>query len=48
MLARLDGLQAAAFEEEYRKALAELYPVDDSGRVLMGFRRIFVIACRAT
>jgi trans-aconitate 2-methyltransferase len=47
VLARLDGREAAAFEEEYRNALAELYPPDDSGSVVMGFRRIFVIACRA-
>ena len=47
ILARLDDAGAAAFEAEYRAALAALYPPDESGTVLMPFRRVFVVASPA-
>jgi len=44
VLARLGSADAASFEAEYCAAVAELYPPDELGQVLMPFRRIFVIA----
>jgi trans-aconitate 2-methyltransferase len=32
------------FEEEFKAMLREAYPADSAGRVLLPFRRIFVVA----
>ena len=32
------------FEEEFRALLREAYPADSAGRVILPFRRIFVVA----
>ena len=34
------------FEREYRAALRAAYPADDSGAVVLPFRRVFVVARR--
>lgn len=44
ILSRLDPAGAAMFEAAYSEAMAEAYPADESGVVLMPFRRIFVVA----
>lgn len=38
--------RGAAFEEEIAERAKMLYPVLDSGEVLLGFRRFFFIAIR--
>lgn len=35
------------FEAEFRRRLAEAYPADDRGVVLLPFRRVFVVAHRS-
>ena len=35
------------FEEEFRALLREAYPADASGRVVLPFRRVFVVARKA-
>jgi trans-aconitate 2-methyltransferase len=37
----------AQFEEEFKAALREAYPADAAGRVVLPFRRIFVVARKA-
>lgn len=42
-LEALDPEQRPVFEAEYKAALAEAYPADGSGAVVLPFRRIFVV-----
>lgn len=44
VLSRLDADEAGEFERRYRLALADHYPPDPSGAVLLPFRRVFVVA----
>jgi trans-aconitate 2-methyltransferase len=44
VLTRLDEAEADAFEAEYSSLMAQIYPPDESGVVLLPFRRVFMVA----
>jgi trans-aconitate 2-methyltransferase len=46
LLAVLDDVEAAAFEDEYRTRVRDAYPTEPDGTVLMPFRRLFLVAAR--
>lgn len=47
-LDRLEGAERAAFESDYRARVRAWYPPEEDGRTLFPFRRLFIVARRAS